>query len=61
MKVLGNVNMLGNQIQSMSLENKNEYPATPRIGSLELIQKRLMLCIDVGNDAQNPLPMWVPI
>lgn len=60
MKCLGNVNMLGNKIQSMSLENKNEYPATPTIGSLELIQKRLMLCIDVGTDAQNPLPMWVP-
>lgn len=61
MKVLGNVNMLGNKIQSMSLENKNQYPTQPTVGSLEMIQKRLMLCIDVGNDAQNPLPMWVPM
>lgn len=60
MKCLGNVNMLGNKIQSMSLENKNEYPATPRIGSLELIQKRLMLCIDVGTNPLEPLPVWVP-
>lgn len=60
MKCLGNVNMLGNKIQSMSLENKNEYPTKPTIGALEMIQKRLMLCIDVGTDAQNPLPMWIP-
>lgn len=61
MKYLGNVNMLGNKIKSMSLENKAEFPATPGIGSLEMIQKRLMLCIDVGNDVQNPLPLWMPM
>lgn len=60
MKVLGNVNMLGNKIQSMSLENKTEYPAKPTIGSLEMIQKRLMLCVDVGNNPQEPLPVWIP-
>ncbi len=60
MKVLGNVNMLGNKIQSMSLENQNEYPSAPAIGSLEMIQKRLMLCVDVGNNPQDPLPVWIP-
>lgn len=61
MKYLGSIDMLGNAIKSMSLENLNEYPTNPVVGSLNMIQKRLMLCMDVGNDAQNPLPMWVPM
>lgn len=61
MKFLGHMDLLGNKIKSMSLENLNEYPVKPQVGSLSMIQKRLMLCIDVGADAQNPLPMWMPM
>lgn len=61
MKFLGNVDLLGNKLKSAALENLNEYPVNPTVGSFSMIQKRLMLCIDTGNDAQNPLPMWMPM
>ena len=61
MQVLATLDMRGNMIQSMSLENLTEFPAVPRIGSLNMIQKRLMLCIDLGSNAQDPVPFWLPM
>lgn len=57
MKSLGNINLMGNQLRNVSLENKNEYPTAPSIGALEMIQKRLMLCVSLDQG----VPFWLPM
>lgn len=57
MKSLGHINMMGNQLRNMSLQNKDTYPTAPNFGALEMIQNRLMLCIEVDQG----VPFWLPM
>lgn len=60
MKILGSLNMFGNMVQNMRWEDLNEYPAEARIGSVAMVNRRLMLCIDVSQDA-SAIPFWFPL
>ena len=60
MKILGSLNLLGNQMQNMRWEDLDSYPAEVRIGSMAMINRRLMLCIDVSADS-SAIPFWFPL
>lgn len=56
MDVLGNLNMNGNKILSMVLDEKTDFPLDPKVGSLEFIRKRVMMCVSVDG-----APTWIPL
>lgn len=57
MKSLGHIDLQGNQLRNVTLENKTQYPTAPKVGSLEMIQKRLMLCVTLDES----VPFWLPL
>ena len=60
MKIFGSMNLLGNEMQNMRWEDLSTYPADARVGSIAMINRRLMLCIDVSADA-SAIPFWFPL
>lgn len=57
MKIAGRLNMLGNQLQNVTVEPVSDYPTEPVEGSFIMKDKRLMVCVSV----ESGLPVWVPL
>lgn len=60
MKILGSMDLLGNELRNMRWEDLDTYPANAHIGSIAMINRRLMLCIDISADA-SAIPFWFPL
>ena len=57
MKSYGHLDMQNNNVKNMVLEELDDYPASPKVGSFALIQKRLMVCLEF----QGEVPLWFPL
>lgn len=57
MKSYGNLDMQNNLIRNVVLEELDDYPSNPKVGSFALIQKRLMVCLEF----QGAVPLWFPL
>ena len=57
MRHLGKWDMQGNQILNMALKPLDTYPLEPQPGSLEMIMRRVMICVET----HDGLPVWVPL
>lgn len=55
-KHFGSVDLQGHELQNMTLEDAENYPSDPKVGSFIFLQKRVMVC--VGLDGS---PTWVPL
>lgn len=56
MRHLGKFDLSGNTLLNMALFQRESFPLNPRVGSLELIRKRVMICLEAES-----LPVWVPL
>jgi len=57
MKSFGNIDMQNNVLKNVVLEDLDAFPANPKVGSFALIQKRLMVCLEL----QDTVPLWFPL
>lgn len=57
MKVAGNFDMQNNVLKNIVLEQLNDFPQNPKVGSFALIEKRLMVCVEFTDGA----PLWIPL
>ena len=57
MKSYGNLDMQNNLLKNVVLEELDDFPAVPKVGSFALIQKRLMVCLEF----QGLVPLWFPL
>ena len=60
MIVLGNVDLIGNLLLNPCMADQTQYPKDAKIGMYAMINRRMMLCIDVGNGT-TPVPFWYPL
>ena len=57
MRHLGKFDLQGNNILNMALKPLDTYPLDPKPGSLEMIMRRVMICVETTDN----LPVWVPL
>lgn len=53
--------ILNNMLRNVRYEELTNYPVNPKVGSFAFVQKRVVVCVDVGSDPLSPLPMWLPL
>lgn len=56
MRVMSNLDLEQGGVKSFCFGDQADYPLLPKAGSCILKDKRLMLCVEVGD-----LPIWIPI
>lgn len=56
MRHLGHFDLAG-LLLNLKLDAKDTFPLTPQVGSIEMIQKRVMLCVSTDDG----LPLWIPL
>jgi hypothetical protein len=57
MKIYGTFDLQNNLLKNTALDNLSAFPENPRVGSFQLIQKRLMVCLYIDEST----PFWFPI
>lgn len=52
----GTVDMQGNILQNITMDDVESFPLEPKVGSFIFLQKRIMVCVSVDES-----PTWVPL
>lgn len=58
MKVWSNLDLIEGGIRNFTFAVQEDFPLNPKPGTAIFKEKRLMLCVTIGDDA---LPVWVPL
>ena len=57
MRILGNWDMMYNQIQNVVIQPLNNFPQIPKPGQIIFKNKTIYFCAEIGDG----LPIWIPI
>lgn len=52
----GHIDLLGNFIKNVTLDEVESYPPKPKVGSFIFLQKRVMVCLSIDSS-----PTWIPL
>lgn len=57
MKTHGNLDLLGNFLENITLSPEANFPTNPKVGSFIFKDQRVMICIEINNG----VPVWIPL
>lgn len=57
MKVHGSLDLLQNPLLNVALQQVENFPETPKVGSFIFKAQRVMICVEMDNG----LPIWAPL
>lgn len=57
MRVVGDLDLGGNTLYGVTIENTDNYPVSPKPGRFIFKDKRAMMCVEISGG----IPVWVPL